>query len=347
MVKSEYSAQYIREALSVERLGGKCLFNLCAGGETLLSNEIIPIVRELLEEGHYIEIVTNGTLTKRFQSIIELSPDLLQRLIFKFSFHYLELKRLQLIDIFFDNIKMIREAGCSFTVEMTPNDELVEYIDEIKNICMDKLHALCHLTIARDSTKKNLPILSRYSFDEYKKTWHVFDSDMFNFKVKTYFKKQTDFCYAGEWSCYIDIFTGIMRQCYCGLYLQNIYTDIMKPINFSPIGKCELAYCYNAHAFLALGVIPVLDTPTYCDMRNRKDTNNKEWLNNKAKSFLSCKLKDNNIQYTRKQQSIITIKKLFRKILSNSGRIYRLLTSGRLISVLFRIISKIKRMISK
>ena len=49
---------------------GFVLINLCAGGETLLGETILPVVKALLEEGHYVMVVTNGTMTKRFDEII-------------------------------------------------------------------------------------------------------------------------------------------------------------------------------------------------------------------------------------------------------------------------------------
>ena len=76
--KIEYTPEYIRKALSIERLGGTCMINLCAGGETLLSKDIVPITKELLEEGHYVMIVTNGSITSRFNEIAEFSPQILE-----------------------------------------------------------------------------------------------------------------------------------------------------------------------------------------------------------------------------------------------------------------------------
>lgn len=150
LARFSQSPEIIRQALSKKRLGGVCLLNMCAGGETLLSEEVLPIVKQLLLEGHYVMIVTNGTVTKRFEEVAQWPKELLSHLFFKFSFHYLEMKRLNMMERYFANIQMIKAAGVSFTVEITPADELVPYIDEIKEISEKNLGALPHITIARD-----------------------------------------------------------------------------------------------------------------------------------------------------------------------------------------------------
>lgn len=98
--KFRYGAEFIGKALSAERLGGICHINMCGGGETLLPPEMTTIVRAILEQGHYIMIVTNGTVTKRFEEMMTYPVELRQRLGFKFSFHYLELKKRNLLDVF-------------------------------------------------------------------------------------------------------------------------------------------------------------------------------------------------------------------------------------------------------
>ena len=75
IVKFSRSPEEIRNALSKERLGGTCLLNFCAGGETLLSDDVIPVLKVLLEEGHYVMVVTNGSLTKRFEQIKEFNKE--------------------------------------------------------------------------------------------------------------------------------------------------------------------------------------------------------------------------------------------------------------------------------
>lgn len=297
------SPQAIRVALSRQRLGGICLLNFCAGGETLIAEDVIPMIRVLLEEGHYVMVVTNGTMVKRFEALSKMPQELTTHLFFKFSFHYLEFKRLNLLDTFFHNIEMMRNAGCSFTVEITPSDELIPYIDEIKKLCMERLGTLCHITIARDDRTNGIDVLSEKDWESYKKIWGQFQSDLFDFKTTIFYKHRNEFCYAGDWSVYVNLGTGDMRQCYCGSVIDNIYKQPDKKLRFSAVGThCSMAHCYNGHAFLTLGVIPELNTITYDQVRNRTDNLGREWLQPEMKSFMSQKLADNNEEYSPKQK---------------------------------------------
>lgn len=294
-----HTPEEIKQAFSIMRWGGPCLINMCAGGETLLSDQVLPIVKALLEEGHYVMIVTNGTISERFEEVIKWPKELLKKLFFKFSYHFLEMKRLGWTDRFFNNVQRIKEAGSSFTVEVTPSDELIPYIDELKKECIKHSGALCHLTIARDDRTKGIDILSNLSWDEYKRTWGAFDSSLFAFKSQIFQQRREEFCYAGAWSYYLNLESGALKQCYCGEIVWNIYENNNKPIPEKPIGySCSLPYCYNGHAFLALGDIPGLSTPTYAEERNRVCVDGTEWLQPEMKAFMSTKLYDINSQYT-------------------------------------------------
>lgn len=211
----QYSPKQVRQALSKERLGGICLINLCAGGETLLAKEVVDYTKELLLEGHYVMIVTNGTISKRFREFAEFPVELTKHLFFKFSYHYLEFKKRNLFDVFFNNIKTVRDAGCSFTLELTPSDEAIQYIDDIKELAIKELGAPNHITIARDEkTEEELPMMTTLPKEEYINTWKIFDSNLFNFKLDIFEEKRTEFCYAGDWSIYINLASGEMKQCY-------------------------------------------------------------------------------------------------------------------------------------
>ncbi len=291
----KYPPEHVAKCLSKERLGGSCIINMTGGGETLIPPEMPSYIEALLKEGHYLEIVTNGTLTKRFEEIAQISEELLLRLEFKFSLHYLELKRLKLLCRFVENVKLMRSVGCSFTIECTPTDELEPYVDELKVFCIENFGANCQLTIARNDLMNSKEILTTRSFSDYCKVWEQFDSTMFSFKKDIFQRKRTEFCYAGCWSLYVDMGTGMSKPCYGQMFNQNIFEDPFKPIRFDPVGKhCNQPYCYNGHAYLALGIIPELDTPSYAEIRNRKCIDGTEWEHSDLKEAFSTKLYETN-----------------------------------------------------
>lgn len=307
----KYSPEQVKRALSSERLGGTCLINLCGGGETLMPKQIVDYIRVLLENGHYLSIVTNASLTKRFDEIAELPQEFLSRIFFKFSYHYLELKRKNMLPCFFDNIRKMRDSGCSFVLELTPHDEAIPYIEEIRRTAMDELGAECHITIARNdiAPDDSKPMLTDLSEDEFYNTWSVFDSEMLKFKRTIFGKKRKEFCYAGDWAFVVDLGTGAMRQCYAYFKETNIFDNPDKPIDFTPIGHhCPMPHCYNGHAWLTLGCIPELNCITYAQLRNRVCADGSEWLKPNVKNFFSCKLKDNNREYSWLEKAFHTLR---------------------------------------
>lgn len=324
ITKIGHSKEEIRKALSYERLGGACLINMCAGGETLLSPEILPIIYELLCEGHYIMIVTNGTVTPRFYEIASWPKELLKRLFIKFSFQYLEMLRLNWHDRFFSNVHLMKENGVSFTVEVTPSDELVPYIPALKELCIERLGALCHVTIARDEKTEGFEVLSKYSFEEYKQIWRQFDSELFDFKSKLFYVKRKEFCYAGDWSLFLDLGSGVLRQCVRGKTICNIYEDVSNPIPYEAIGhKCQFPHCYNGHSYLAFGDIPELRTPTYTQIRDRVCTDGSHWLQPEMAAFMATRLYDSNTQYSLWKKGKINIKNASIKLRRKLGNLKR------------------------
>lgn len=312
LAKFSHSKEETRKAFAKDRLGGPCLFNLCAGGETLLSAEVLPLVRELLKEGHYVMVVTNGTMTKRFQEAAAWPEELRHRLMFKISFHYLEMRRLNMMDTFFSNVDIVKKSGISFTVEITPSDELMPYIEDVKNECMERLGALCHITVGRNDCTDGIDVLTNLSFDEYKKVWSQFNSELFSFKMDLYHKKcNRNFCYAGLWSAYINLDNGDMRQCYSGKILDNIYSDTSRPLHFEAVGyDCTMPYCFNGHAFVTLGDVPSWDAPTYAEVRNRVCEDGSEWLSPEMKAFLGSKLEESNPEYSSAYRALRKAKKV-------------------------------------
>ncbi|MGN0159525.1 MAG: radical SAM protein [Brotaphodocola sp.] len=291
----QYSVEHIRKCLSKERLGGVSLINLTGNGETLLQPDIVPLVRALLEEGHFVEIVTNGTVTRKIEELILMSPELLSRMFFKISFHYKELVRLKLLEKFFDNIRKIHASGASFTLELMAYDGIEDNIDEIYDICMKYVGAVCHGTIGRNDKRKDKALLSKHTKEEFKNIWEQLDSPMIEFKLDMLGVKRREFCYAGNWSLFVNMYTGESQPCYWQPYNQNIFLNSEKKIRFVPVGHtCTQPYCTNAHAHMTWGIIPDIQTPRYEEMRNRIMVNGEEWLSQECKDFFCSKLYESN-----------------------------------------------------
>lgn len=297
--KCQYPMNVMKRATSMERLGGKCIFNLCAGGETLLGEEIILVIEMLLENGHNVSIVTNGTISSAIDKILEFPYELRRDLYFKFSYHHLELEKRNLREVFFQNVKKIQNAKISFSIDITPCDELIPYIGEIRKIFQKYMDgAMPHISVARDTTSSELRILSKYSKDEYKKIWSVFDSEKFDYKIEEFLKLHHEYCHAGNWSFSLELSTGNCRICDGApepkkMNFYNLYENPDEKIPFVEIGcNCPTAHCYNCHALLTLGTIPELKTPTYAEMLDRTDEKGNHWLTEEMRNFYSYRVGD-------------------------------------------------------
>ena len=290
----KYTPKQVALAMSQNRIGGPCFMNFCADGETLLTKDIDLYIKALVEEGHYAEIVTNLTVNHMLEKILAWEKELLQRVEFKCSFHYLELKKKGLLQRFADNVKKVWDCGASANIEITPTDELIPYIEEVKEFCMKNFGALPQLSIARDDKTRGIDYLTELSMEEYDKIWGLFNSNFWNFKKKLFGVKRTEFCYAGAWSFFIDLSTGSCRQCYCGINLGDVFAHPEEPLPSMPIGRCQVAHCYNGHALLSAGLIPQMKTPGYGDLRNRIREDGTEWLQEGLKNFFNTKLIDSN-----------------------------------------------------
>ena len=94
----------------------------------------------------------------------------MKRLEFKCSFHYLELKKKGWLERFAENVQKIWDAGASANIELAPSDELIPYIDEVKEFSMKHFGALPHLTILRDDRTSKIDYLTKMTEEEYDNT---------------------------------------------------------------------------------------------------------------------------------------------------------------------------------
>ncbi len=296
---SDHSISDLCDGFSVERTGGVCFINMCARGETLLANGIVELTRGLLQQGHYVSIVTNGTITRKIEEILCFPQELLERLFFKFSFHYKELKRLSLFKIFWSNVVAVKNSHCSYTLEVTPGDSSESLIKEIKNMCLDKVGALPHVSFTRDSKKIGYDLLSEHSIETYKEIWGQFDSKMFDLKANWYGKNMRQYnCYAGAWSYLVNAVTGDIKACYQRSPIGNIFDKEGTGFPVKAVRRdCCIEYCFNNHAFLAWGCLPEIECSDYRDMRDRISVDGDHWLKEPVYSFMNQKLKENNLEY--------------------------------------------------
>jgi len=290
----KYSPEFFGKAFSKERLGGTAYFNFCADGETMLVKDIDKYIKAIVEQGHYVEIISNMTVTKVVDKFLLWDKELLKHIEFKGSFHYIEFKSKGLLETYAENINKVWKAGASASIEITPSDELIPLLDEVKKFSMEKFGALPHITIARDDRTADIDYLTNLSMDEYNKIWGGFDSDLWKFKKSIFKVKRNEFCYAGLWSLYINFYTGAAKPCYCGDYMDNFYENIDKPYNYKPIGTCLMPHCFNGHMLMGYGLIPELETLPYGDMRDRVRTDNSHWINEELYNFMNSKLVESN-----------------------------------------------------
>lgn len=304
MAELKYSPNIIGKALSKERWGGICYFSICGAGETTIQRDLEYIVSEILKQGHFVNITTNGTLRNRIEKIITCAGENVIHLHFAFSLHYNELKERQLLDQFFDNVNYVRGCGASFVVQINLCDEYLPVLDEIRNVCKEKIGAYPQVAATRkeDDHLNTIELLTDLSEEEYKNAGKQFNSPLFDFTMKNFNVKRHEFCYAGDWTATLDLSTGILRRCYGSCIYQDIFKNPSEPIRFLAMGcRCASSFCMNSSHFMSLGVIPELDTPTYACLRDRQES---KWYNNEALSFLNSKLNESNKEYS-------SLKKLF------------------------------------
>lgn len=296
MLEMKYSPEHIAYSLRKERVGGVCWISICGSGETLIQEECIEIVYNLLNEGHYVNITTNGTLSKRFDKLIEkCDGGLLNHLQVAFSMHYIELKKRNMLDAFFANVKKMRRNGASVLVQLNLCDEYIPFIDEIKEISLREIGAYPQVALTRDESVFPNKIYSNFDNKTYYKWGQKFNSPLFEFTFKNFNVKRREFCYAGAWSGVLNLQTGMMGACYANGVWQNIFEDPDKPIVFEAVGKkCGCDFCSNSSHFLSMGVIPSINAPTYIELRNRENAN---WYSVEMREFLGHKLSESHERY--------------------------------------------------
>lgn len=317
-----YSPQVIGKALSKARLGGVSLISMTAQGETLLSKELPEITVEILRQGHFVNITTNGTASCKLDKLLEATAGYHSHLHFSFSFHFVELRNKNLLGIFFENIKKVRAAGCSFLLQINLVDEYIPFWDEIKRLSLCNVGALPQVALTRDESNNTYRPLTSLEFSDYMKIGCEMNSPLFDFTCQNFMVKRKEFCYAGYWSATLDMATGVLTGCYGGGFRRNIFENPDAPIPFTPIGKnCPHRFCFNSSHFLSQGCIPsLLPLPSYGQLRNREDAG---WYTNTMRDFLYKQFEDVNPKLPFAIHLRYFTRNIYRKLHSMAGRVKR------------------------
>lgn len=294
------SAEIIRKALSKKRLNGLSYISLCGAGETMLVQQLPEITIELLKEGHFVNITTNGTISKsfdRFEELAKVNPELMDHLNFSFSLHHLELIKTRNYDKFWMNIARSKKMGCSFVVQINLCDEYEPYLEEIKKACIQHVGAPPQVAATRKErdVSRDVVLYTKHTQDKYYEIGSIMESPLFEYTMKNFMVKRREFCYAGRVSYVLNLSTGILKPCYCSFNYQNIYKNLDAPIKLYPVGRhCQSPFCMNSSHFMSLGVIPEFrDDPSYASLRNRICVDGSEWYQPAFKEMASQKICDN------------------------------------------------------
>lgn len=248
-----HSIPFMLKAVSRKRLGGVAFFHLVGDGETLLKPGIIELVHGLLSEGHYVGINTNGTVRTKIDELLKFDEKLQKHLLIECSCHYLELKKQNMLDAFFDNINKLKNSSISFDATMVGVDEYIPYIGEIRDTFISKIGLLPVISPVRTDTtyQDGFPLGSKLSWDEYAKVWSDFPSKAIEIRAKTLGKIEIP-CYAGINSGVIDFESGRLGSCVPGDTIDNIYSDITSRISFLKESHgCKWGFCSHCIWFLS------------------------------------------------------------------------------------------------
>lgn len=243
----KYSVEHMLKALSVERMGGVCMFNISGTGETLLNPEIYNIVYGLIEQGHFVALISNCTITNVIEKFGAMQEEYRQRLFFKASFHYRELKRQNLLGVFAHNIQFMKERQIAFSVEIVSNDDVLEELEDLKAFCRKNFGALPHVLAGRDEVIRNTfpKYETKLSVEEFRGVWSDFDSELFRYQDSDYILPHSnEFCYAGIYTGSLDLGTGDFAPCPGSRKITNFFEDIETPIMFTPVAACPHPYCF-------------------------------------------------------------------------------------------------------
>jgi len=302
-----YEPELIARALTQERLGGKAYLQLCGYGETFMDPLIVEVSERLLRNGHYVALSTNGTVRKINDIFCAFPQELKERLHFFISIQWEELKRLNLLNQYAENVRNIKACDISMSVSVTLSDSLVPEIPSIKEYCLKEFGVLCHILECRDERRSDIPRMTELPIEEHQRLWGSFDSPTFEWQQVYWGQHRNEFCYMGESAMYLDFSSGNIWQACLGKKLCNIFDDLNEPIRFCALGRnCNVAHCYLGNILLGLGgVVPEIQYPSFASQRDRICPDGTTWFTPKVRDFFHQRVINNLPPYSESKKIYI------------------------------------------
>lgn len=272
----QYPMEHMIKAFRPERIGGLAYFVVIGAGETLLVPEVVPFVKGLLQMGHVVEVVTNNTVDKNIDALLEAPKEDLARLIIKCSLHWKELVRLKKVDSYFASIRKIVAAGASSYPFVVICDEYMDVLDEICDTCKRELGVLPHCTpcvttenraeFLRGGTAVTSPSCTPEFVEWIDNKFH---SKIFTEAVKFLdVDVQKIFCYAGKHAFGVGMQNGHVVKCHNVDTKYNFFENIDEPFECEYVGcECGVATCSLQYGLFSQGMVPeVPNVPSYGEM---------------------------------------------------------------------------------
>jgi hypothetical protein len=263
----------------------------------------------LLDMGHYLYLTTNTTIQSQIKKIVAFPMDFRERIFFKISLHYQEMKRLNMLDVFVENINMLKQSGIGYGLEIVESDYLLDDIEEIKSFCLGKFGALPHVLVGRDEEVLGSGYQDKSSClheDEHKRVWESFDSDLFKYqKWANKVSHQKNFNYCGVYIGTLHLDTGNFFCCPITNKTTNLFEDIEKPIRFVPTARaCPFDFCYCGFFWHVIGGADRdFDPGVYFhQFRDRVCTDGSTWLTPTIREIFSHRSSEYHEPYSKEKQ---------------------------------------------
>ena len=302
-----YPLEHMIKSFDPKRIGIANI-TVIGRGETLLPKEVVPFIKGLLSYGHWVEVVTNLTLTYRINELLDVKDkSILKHLLVKGSLHWKELKNKNLVDVYFENMCKVIASGASSYPFLVICKAYMPYLDEIRQVCLEKIHALpqcspCIVYDGKDDIGRGGIYTTEPVCDEkfVKKIDDLFQSEIFKICIKMLeVDPKKVFCYAGVYGFGVDMRSGYMVKCHNVPANRNFFENIKSDVSLLPVGcDCGISSCALQYNFVAQGFIPeVDDTKYYGEILKKEGCIQPEFLH-----AVSVKYHENKGVFTKQQE---------------------------------------------